>query len=48
MTQKINFSDVGIVIIERNYYRIHLSFMTRTEAVDKVKNTDLTEKDKQL
>ena len=49
MTQKyISFGDVTVVIIERNSFRIHFWFITRSETVDRIKNTHLSEKWEQL
>ena len=49
MTQKsMSFNDVVIVIIEGIDYRIHFSFMTKSKAAERMKNTDLGEKGEQL
>ena len=49
MTQKsMSFNDVVIVIIEGIDYRIHFSFMTKSKATERMKNTDLGEKGEQL
>lgn len=49
MTQKcIGFNDAAIVIVGRNDHRIHFWCMTKSEAVNRVKNTDLSEKRGQL
>ena len=45
MTRKsISFDDVAIVTFGENDYRIHFWFMSKSEAVDRIKNTYVTEK----
>ena len=40
----MSFNDVAIVTNGRNNYRIQLWFMTKSEAVNTIKNADLNEK----
>ena len=41
MTQKsMILNDIATVTFGRNYYRIYFWFMTKSEAVDKMKNAD--------
>lgn len=49
MTQKYtSFNDLAIVTAGRNDYRIRLWGMTKSEAVSRMKNADLSEKSRQL
>ena len=49
MTQKsTSFNDSAIATIGRNNYRINFWFMTKSEAMDSMKNTDLKEKIREL
>ena len=42
MTQAyIIFGDISIATVERNDYKIHFWRMTKDEAVNRMKNTDL-------
>ena len=40
----MSFSNVAVVTIGVNDYRIHFWFMTKNEAIDRMKNADLYEK----
>ena len=42
------FNDVAIVTVGRNDYRIHFWFIAKGEAVNKMKNSDLSKKRGQL
>ena len=45
MTQKVmSLSDVTIVAFGENDYRYHFSFMTKSKAVDRMRNAHLSEK----
>ena len=45
MTQNsVSFSDVAIVTVRRNDYRIHFRCMDKSEAVNRMKITYLSEK----
>lgn len=44
----MNFNNFDIVSVGRNDYRIHFWFMTKSEAVNKMKKVDLSEKSGQL
>ena len=45
MIQKsMSFNDIAIVTAKRNYYTINFCFMTKNEAVDRMKNADLSGK----
>ena len=44
----MNFDDFAIPTVERNSYRINFWFMTKREAVNRVKNIDLSKKSGQL
>ena len=49
MAQKpMNFNNFDIVSVGRNDYRIHFWFMTKSEAENKMKKVDLSEKSGQL
>ena len=49
MAQKpMNFNNFDIVSVGRNDYRIHFWFMTKSEAENKMKKVDLSEKRGQL
>ena len=49
MTQKsLCFDDFAIVTVGRNDYRINSWFMTKSEAVHRVKSVDLSKKTGQL
>ena len=40
----MNFDDFSIITVGRSEYRINFWFMTTSEAMDKLKNDDLSEK----
>ena len=44
MRKPMSFNDVVIVSIQGNVYRIHLSYMSKDEAINLSRNADLTEK----
>ena len=49
MTQKsMNFNDAAIVTVERNCFRILYWCKMKGEAAKRMKNSDLSEKSKQL
>lgn len=49
MTQKSNSSnDAAIVTFRRNDYRIDFRCMNKSKSVNRMKNTDLSEKSRQL
>lgn len=49
MTQiSLSFDDVAIVTAAGNDYRINYWFMIKSEAMNKMKNTDINEKNVQL
>ena len=40
----MNFNDVAIVSIKRNDYRIHFWYMSKDDAINIMKNSNLNEK----
>ena len=44
MQKAINFNDVSIVSLERIDYRIHFWYMSKSKAINIMKNFDLNEK----
>ena len=44
MQKTINFNDVAIVSVKRSDHRIHFWYMSKDDAVNKMKNSDLNEK----
>ena len=44
----MSFNDVAIVTVRRNYNWIHCRGITKSEAVNRTKNADLSEKGGQL
>ena len=40
----MNFNDVAIVSIKRNDYRIHFWYMSKDNAINIMKNSNLNEK----
>ena len=49
MTQiSLGFDDVAIVTVAGNDYRINYWFMIKSEAMNRMKNTDTNEKNVQL
>ena len=49
MTQKSwSFNDVATVTIRENDYWIHFWFMTKSEAMDRMKKADLSKKSGQI
>ena len=44
----MSFNDVAIVTVERNYFRILYWCLMEGEAAKRMKNSDLSEKSKQL
>ena len=44
----ITFNDVAIDTFEENDCRIHFWFLTKSEAVDRMKNADLSENSGQI
>lgn len=49
MTQKFrSFNDVATVTVRENDYQIQFWFMTKSEAVDRIKKPDLSVKRGQL
>ena len=41
MQKTMNFNDVAIVSIKRNDYRIHFWYMSKDDAINIMKNSDL-------
>ena len=46
--KSMSFNDIEIVTTEENYYKIHFWLMTKSKAVDRMKNAYLSEKSGQL
>ena len=44
MQKAMNFNDVAIVSIKRNVYRIHFWYMSKDDAINIMKNSNLNEK----
>ena len=44
MQKAINFNDVVVVSVKWSDYRIHISYMSKDDAINMVKNSDLNEK----
>ena len=44
MQKDINFSDVAVVSIKGSDYRIHFSYMSRDDAINIMKNSNLNKK----
>ena len=45
MQKSINFNNVAIVSIKGNDYRIHFWYMSKDDAINKMKNSDSNKKD---
>ena len=49
MTEKsMSFINIAVISVRGIHYKAHIWFMTKREAVNKMKNTDLREKSRQL
>ena len=44
MQKSMNFNDVAIVSIKGNDYRIHFWYMSKDDAINIMKNSELSEK----
>ena len=44
----MNFNDVAIVTVKENDYIIHFLYMSKDEAINFLRNADLTEKSRTL
>ena len=44
MQKVMNFNDVAIVSIKGNNYRIHFWYMSKNDAINIMKNSNLNEK----
>ena len=44
IVKAMNFNDVPIVTVKENYYEIHFLYMSKDEAINLLRNADLTEK----
>ena len=44
MQKAMNFNDVAIVYVKGNAYRIHFWYMSKDDAINIVKNSNLNEK----
>ena len=44
MQKAINFNDVALVFIKGSSYRIHFWYMSKDDAINIIKNSDLNEK----
>ena len=44
MQKAINFNDVALVSIKGSSYRIHFWYMSKDDAINIIKNSDLNEK----
>ena len=44
MQKAMNFNDVAIVSVKGRDYRIHFWYMSKDDAISKMKNSDLNEK----
>ena len=44
MQKAINFDDVAIVSVKGSDYRIHFWYMSKDDAINIIKNSELTEK----
>ena len=44
MQKAIHFNDVAIVSIKGNEYRIHFWYMSKDDAINIIKNSDLSKK----
>ena len=44
MQKAMNFNDVTIVSVKENYYRIYFWHMSKDNAINIMKNSDLNEK----
>ena len=40
----MNFNDVAIVFVKGNDYRIYFQYMSKDDAINVMKNSDLSEK----
>ena len=40
----LSFNNVAIVFVKGNYYKIQFRYMSQNEAINLLRNTDLTEK----
>ena len=48
MQKAMNFNDAAIVTVKGNGYWIHFFYMGKDEAINLLKNADLTEKSRAL
>ena len=48
MQKAMNFNDAAIVTVKGNGYWIHFLYMGKDEAINLLKNADLTEKSRAL
>ena len=48
MQKAMNFNDVAIVSIKENDYRIHFWYMSNDDAISRMNNSSLNEKDGSL
>ena len=44
----MNFNNVAIVSVKGNNYKIHFWYMSKDDAINKMKNSDLNEKSRLL
>ena len=44
MQKAISFSDVASVFVKENDYRIHFWYMSKNDAINVIKNSNLNEK----
>ena len=44
MQKAMSFTDIAIVSVKANDYRIHFWYMSKDEAINLLRNTDFTEK----
>ena len=48
MQKSINFNDVTIVTVKRSDYRVHFLYMSKDEAINLIRNADLTKQNRIL
>ena len=48
MQKSINFNDVTIVTVKRSDYRVHFLYMSKDEAINLIRNADLTKQSRIL
>ena len=48
MQKAMNFNDVAIVFVKESHYKIHLWYMSKNDAINIIKNSNLNEKSRLL